>query len=327
MGGKGSGGYDAGPMMEYGDKALALQREMYDDSVARTQPYYDTGTAGLGMLADLLGINGGSKKTRDQIYNEMLPQYTKTQETTSDNAFFISPDGKVIDFSKNGLELFGTGDGHGPYWNAGDDMKAAYTAYARGGDPTQFGFKPMNPTTSQEVIDYSGLNSAVDQRFGAQGTPDNFGSLLQPFDLNKFQADPGYQFRMDQGQKAIERAAAARGQYYDPSTVKALNDYSSNMADQTFGDAYNRYNNDQQNIFNRLAAISGIGQTATGSLNNAGQNYADQGSSIFGQVGSAITEANAANASRPSMFSSLLGAGLQIGGMGTGTIFGKALGF
>lgn len=311
MGGKSGGGYDAGPMIEYGNKALKLQEQMYDDSVVRTQPYYDTGTNALGMLADLLGVQGGSNKSRSQIYDDLMPQYTT--ENTTTNGMYVTPDGRLVTLDGAIEDFMATGrKGTG---GAGAQM---YNARRRGGEEAVIdliarrGYNPYS--TNSTTTDYDALNAAVDEQFNAQGTPDNYGSLLETFDLDKFHADPGYQFRMDEGQKAIERAAAARGQYYDPSTVKALNDYSSNMADQTYGDAYNRFNNDQTNIFNRLATIAGIGQTANSSLNQSGQNYGDQASSIYGSMGSAVTEANAANASSPSMFDTLLGAGAQLGG-------------
>ena len=109
--GKGGGGYDAGPMLEYGDKALALQRQIYDDSVARTQPYYDTGTSALDMLSDVLGLKGGSVMSRDQIYNELMPQYTTTQNMGGVGEY-LSPEGSVVripsakDFIDNKYKYF-----------------------------------------------------------------------------------------------------------------------------------------------------------------------------------------------------------------------------
>ena len=304
MGSKGGGGFDAGPSIEYGNKALALQEQMYDDSVERTQPYYDTGTASLGKLADLLGIQGGSQRSRSQIYDELAPQYTTQQETAGNSMsnIFVDSNGRAYDFdntpSSYAINAMRTNGG-----GYGDDWRAAYNKYQAGSEPVM-----------QESINYDGLNSAVDDIYSNQSTPDGYGSLLQSFGMDQFQEDPGYQFRLDEGQKAIERSAAARGQYYDPSTVKALNDYNGNQANQTYGDAYNRYNNDQNNVFNRLAAVSGIGQTANASLNQAGQANATNAGSIYGQMGSAVQSAQNANASQPSMFSSLLGAGAQLGG-------------
>lgn len=324
MGGKSGGGYDAGPMLEYGNKALALQEQMYNDSVDRTQPFYEGGVGAFNVLMDMMGVNGGNVKTRDQIYNNLKDQYTTTTTSGGEGSMFVAPDGSVMDASdpQSVARYMQTLDPRQ------QGMRTSIGVMAGSGDYdglAEYGFKAMNPTQTTSTIDYDGLNAAVDAQFGAQETPDNFGSLMESFSADKFEADPGYQFRLDEGQKVIERAAAARGQYYDPSTVKAMSEYNANMADQTYGDAYNRYNNDQTSIFNRLAAVSGIGQTANNSLNQTGQNYANQAGNIYGQMGSAQVEANAANAAAPSMFDQLLGAGVQLGTgylTGGGSLFG-----
>jgi len=47
-------------------------------------------------------------------------------------------------------------------------------------------------------------------------------SKYEPFTMDKFQADPGYAFRLSEGQKALERSAAARGGLLSGGTGKAL---------------------------------------------------------------------------------------------------------
>lgn len=99
--------------------------------------------------------------------------------------------------------------------------------------------------------------------------------------------DPGYDFRMQEGQKALERSAAARGGLQSGGTLKALTNYSQDYASNEFNNAFNRFNTNQNNRFNRLASIAGIGQTATGQTAQAGQAYA---------TGAANTAVGAANA-------------------------------
>lgn len=95
------------------------------------------------------------------------------------------------------------------------------------------------------------------------------------FSMTDFQADPGYAFRLAEGQKAIDRAAAARGMGNSGATMKALANYGQNMASSEYQNAYNRFNNDRTNRFNRLSSIAGFGQTATNQLGQAGQNFAN----------------------------------------------------
>jgi hypothetical protein len=86
------------------------------------------------------------------------------------------------------------------------------------------------------------------------------------------------------------------------------------MASQEYGNAYNRFNIDQDNLFNRLASLSGFGQTASGQIANAGANYGQGATDLLTGMGNAVTSANLANQSnKSSMFNSLLGAGAQLG--------------
>ncbi len=68
-------------------------------------------------------------------------------------------------------------------------------------------------------------------------------------------ADPGYQFRLDQGRRTLENSAAARGGLLSGNTARALTEYG-----QDYG------SNEFQNILNRYAALSGVGQSQTNQL-------------------------------------------------------------
>ena len=92
--------------------------------------------------------------------------------------------------------------------------------------------------------------------------------------------DPGYAFRLSEGQKALDRQAAARGGLISGSALKAAQRYGQEMGSQEYGNAYQRaltnYNaavNREGTGYNRLAALAGVGQTATGNLSSLGQSY------------------------------------------------------
>jgi hypothetical protein len=72
-----------------------------------------------------------------------------------------------------------------------------------------------------------------------------------------FQTDPGYQFRMDEGVKAIDRSAASRGLLRSGAQVKAISDYGQGTASQEYG-----------NYFDRLLKVSGMGGESTAAANN-----------------------------------------------------------
>lgn len=118
------------------------------------------------------------------------------------------------------------------------------------------------------------------------------GQLLRPFGMQDFQESPAYQFNLEQGQKAIEKAAAKRGMYYAPATLKDISRFSQGLASNEFNTAYGQYNQNMKNIWDRLYALSSGGQ-------NAAAQIGAFGTTTGGQVGGNMVDAgNAAAAGR-----------------------------
>lgn len=107
------------------------------------------------------------------------------------------------------------------------------------------------------------------------------------FSMNDFQKDPGYQFRMDEGLRAIDRSAAARGGLNSGATMKALTRFGQDFASNEYTNAYNRFKNDQNQRFNQLSSLAGVGQVANNQIGNAAANYGAQTSNNILGVGNA----------------------------------------
>lgn len=133
-------------------------------------------------------------------------------------------------------------------------------------------------------------------------------ALAKLSDLQAFQApgsdfttDPGYQFRLAEGNKAIERSAAARGRVANPATQKALQRFNQNLASDEYGNVYGRRFNEYMNQLNQLQSRAGIGQTAVAGLNQSGQQTAASVADILGtgaaRQGASILDAGTARAS------------------------------
>jgi hypothetical protein len=74
---------------------------------------------------------------------------------------------------------------------------------------------------------------------------------------NKFQQSPGYQWQMDQGLNAIDRAAAAGGMAGSPMHQQKAATMASNLANQDYYNFMDR----GTNMFNQgLSGYSGLGQ-------------------------------------------------------------------
>jgi len=83
-------------------------------------------------------------------------------------------------------------------------------------------------------------------------------SLLQsgPGD---FTTSPGYAFRLAEGQKAIERSAAARGTLLTGGTLKGMERFAQGLA----SDEYQRFLNQYNTQVNQYGQLAGMGQNAS----------------------------------------------------------------
>jgi hypothetical protein len=99
--------------------------------------------------------------------------------------------------------------------------------------------------------------------------------------------DPGYQFRLSEGMKALDRQAAARGGLISGSALKAATRYGQDMGSQEYMNAFNRYQTERMGTLNPFQSMAGQGQSATNQLTSLGQNYANQAGQAMGAAGQA----------------------------------------
>lgn len=274
--------------------AIDEQRRQYDTSRADLEPWRATGGAALNRLSYLLGLNVPSAAPQmlneSQIRAELLPQYTTR---TTRNVGPELPEGISPELAGR-LNMAGNVFGFGEFFR---------------------GLGDQQPTTT-ESVDYAALDAAVARRMAeqqaaydawqtqqqqAEAAAQNdplYGSLLARFTMDDYLEDPGYQFRMQQGEQAINRAAAAAGRYDSGRALKDLAEFNSGLASQEFGNAYNRWNLDQTNIYNRLSGVAGTGQQTATQLANLGSNMASNIGNLNVAGGNAIAAGhiNAGNA-------------------------------
>ncbi len=166
----------------------------------------------------------------------------------------------------------------------------------------QFGF---------DVPDRFSAGGAAPGGGGLPGETDpEFGSLMRDFGAADFETEPGYEFRLAEGAKALERSAAARGQSFSGGTLKALTRYSQGVASDEFGRAYNRFQENRATRYNFLAGLSGTGQTSAAQLGDIG---ARTSSDIARTQIGGITSAAAARASGYSALGQSIGQGVNSG--------------
>lgn len=125
-------------------------------------------------------------------------------------------------------------------------------------------------------------------------------------------ATPGYQFTLNEGELALQNSAAARGGALSGGTAKDIAGYAEGLASttyqQTFSNAlqqyqqaFNKFETNQTNKYNRLAGVAGTGQNAATTLGSEGAAAANNVSSTLltsgHDIGQQLNNAGAATAS------------------------------
>ena len=91
------------------------------------------------------------------------------------------------------------------------------------------------------------------------------------FGIKQFQADPGYNFRMAEGMKELERSAAARGLLQSGGTLKGIQQYGQNLASAEYQNAFGRYLTEREASMEPYRYLTGLGQAAAaGQATNVG---------------------------------------------------------
>jgi len=105
------------------------------------------------------------------------------------------------------------------------------------------------------------------QQFLAPG-----GEGTKQFDASMMESqDPGYAFRLQQGQQAFERSAAARGGALGGAQQKALDRYSQDYASNEYQNAWDRYMKGHQQTYGMLQGLANFGVPAMQGAANAAQ--------------------------------------------------------
>lgn len=227
------------------EKALAQQKALADQMTVRG----DQGIAGIGAAADQAGGYLGST-------NAAASQYLNQGFDSGAGALTGGRDASLGTLGAGYLQ--GRGDIAGGYGQGRSDLAAGY-GQARG-----------------DLGQLAGM--------GSVGAADAYGQSMvaQPGGLYAgFEQDPGYRFRQQQGEQAINRSAAARGGRMGGATMKALSEFNQGLASQEYGNFAQR----QQAA---AGLQSGLLQNQAGRMDQAAlaaQGYRASGMSQLGGLG------------------------------------------
>ena len=119
-----------------------------------------------------------------------------------------------------------------------------------------------------------------------------------PFEYNAMTADPGYKFRLGEGQRALAHQTGARGGLVSGQSLKAMQDYAQGAASNEYTNAFNRYQIERTARLAPLQSLVGVGQTTGMQLGQTGAANATNVGNLMtgGAAASAAGTVGAANA-------------------------------
>lgn len=243
---------DAGNQAAAGSQqAIDLSRDIYNDQRNLNMPAYNAGNTARDQYMRMLGLpvggasagaqggigttQGGSATPTQWFGDNTKVPTVNAQLYASDPTYKRAWDETVATHQQN----------HGRGYNGDSDrgilqqnMQNLYAQYA-----------PKPAATTQAPAAPQALSDIYSQ----------------------WRNTPGYQFGLQEGNRSVEASAAARGGLNSGATLKALQRYGTDYADQQ---GYRPYMNDLSNLF-------GGGMQAASNIGSAGSNYGSQAGNAF----------------------------------------------
>jgi len=230
------------------------------------------GAAGIGAS---LYANYKSRKSQEKAADDALEQQNKLmeQQMAAGRAAAQWGNEQVLAGSQQGQDQLrqSMGDASGAiqqgFTQGRRDLGQYYNqgqGYLRAGDDLAMRRLAAGQQASQGTLERAAANSRL-------------AALMDGGLASGFQTDPGYQFRLQQGEKALQRQAAAAGGRIGTRSMQSLSDFNSGLASQEYGNYANRAIGMAGQEDSRQAQLMGLlaqQQYGAGQLGASyGQNY------------------------------------------------------
>jgi hypothetical protein len=288
----------------------AIQHRQFQTIRNDQAPWRSAGEFGINRLASLLG--------RDTRAEEAAAQARLASQTVSyvdpfagHEVFWRDPGQRLLMNSS----LYESNPQYRQVWDQANANVAAKLGMPDGEIPwyadqmIEEEFKRLSP--SQKVVSYNqnpvvpeGRTSIIDGPRSQQSVQggDDIGGLLRQFSSQDLQNDPiyqaSYQAGLESGRKSLGNQFNAAGMGQSGGAAKAMSRFAIDYTAQRGNEAFNRWNAGNTNTFNRLASLSGIGQTAANQTSAAASNLGNNLTNLTvgnanAQAASQIAQGNA----------------------------------
>jgi hypothetical protein len=125
-------------------------------------------------------------------------------------------------------------------------------------------FREAGMKGQNELMRLLGLSGDVNAK--------DYGTLSKQFTGQDMYKDPGYAFRLNEGIKALDRSAAARGGLLSGNQLRGVTQFGQDYATNEYQNAFNRYQAERAARLNPLQSLAGQAQSTANTLTNAAGN-------------------------------------------------------
>lgn len=282
----------------------ALAREMYGNNSARLDPYAANGMAASNVLNGmLLGTTAPAAVAAGNV--QTTPASTMgTAPWTYAQIAAMRNDGirGNAERAQAELDAFYANRLSSGAPAGGAATNAGYPGFPYAAQPTP---APSQPKTPYPVMDGSTASLLPGRDGVASGTGGVATGGVNPNQSawDQFRNSTNYQFRLNEGMKALNQGYAARGMLESGAAMRGINDYAQNFASNELGNYMNLLSQQQQMGMGAASALAGVGQNMVNNVtanNNAaasaaanaalmrGQSNANMWGNIAGSIGNVL---------------------------------------
>lgn len=279
-------------------EAIAEQRRQYNLTRSDLAPWRNAGGGAISRLSDLMGLGGSRVATSPagasaapMVDSYGIPNDAPRWTNPANGAGYAYWNGQWTSLAGDPVPVGETGGFPDPSGLPAPAAPASSQPVTTSGpsayqpnvgsiwiDPATGGkyrFNGSNWTDMGGNVVHEGAGGPW-KDVGGVATPEQYtqSPLTRSFTISDFWNDPvvqlGYQSGLDRGIKGINMGAGAAGLRNSGQTLKALTQFGTDYTGSKAGESRGRFMEDQNNIYNKFAGISGTGQNATNTAVNAG---------------------------------------------------------
>lgn len=246
------------------DKALKQQMAFQQQGVQAFSPYAATGGYANQALQDWMGL--GSNDSYEDLYEKHKDKFAIYKKSKKKGGLKGAIKGAAVGALTGSSGLIGAYKGY----KGGKGMK----------------FVGYDETKLKDYV----LKEMEKQK--ARRSAPGFGAGMKEFTGENLQNEPGYMWRLNQGEQTVQRGQAARGGLFSGAAGKELQKYAQGFASNEYGNAFDRFNRNRAMKYDMLSGQQNVGMNAAaqtaGQLNLLGSTAATRGANkAAGTMGAA----------------------------------------